>query len=262
MVGGAHSTQVFVVLIVDPDDLAHPTVLPHVLLYELFAGGASMCANHCHEVLEGVRLRRKRGGRRVLEDELTDAFPRVLSCEYSFLQFVAGGEENHSLLLADVILGSPGGSHILNALLAVRGKVSLTRVKLGAIGTNEVAQSAKVLVDVTHGLKDAILAHVLGGEFIVTAYKCRQRHRVVHEVDRALMPIAHVLDEAAEEVSLGQSHSTIAIALYTVIKMKELAWRFTRGKVRICCYLLVTSSIISVVIYSLSMLRIKSGRLW
>ena len=104
-----------------------------------------------------------------------------------------------------------------------------------------------------NGFEDAVLTHVLGGEFIITTYKCRQRYRVVHEIDRALMPIAHVLDEAAEELSLGHFHSAVAILLYKV----------KGGLIRVntSYYLLATSSIIRVVMYSLSMLRIKSGRL-
>ena len=89
-------------------------------------------------------------------------------------------------------------------------------MELGAIITHEVSQSGRVLVDVANSFKDAVLTHVLGGEFIITANKCRQRHRVVHEIDRTLMPIAHILDKATEEVSLGNSHSTVAILLYKV----------------------------------------------
>ena len=117
------------------------------------------------------------------------------------------------MIIAEVICGSPGRSYILNGLLAVRGEVSLADMKLGAISTHEVPQSARVLVDVTDGFKDAVLTHVFGGEFIITANKCRQRHCVVHEIDRTLMPIAHILDKAAEEVSLGNSHSAVAILL-------------------------------------------------
>lgn len=127
-------------------------------------------------------------------------------------------------------------------------------MELGAIITHEVSQSGRVLVDVANSFKDAVLTHVLGGEFIITANKCRQRHRVVHEIDRTLMPIAHILNKAAKELSLGHSYGTVAILLY---KAKDGLIREISGY-----YLLVTSSIIRVVMYSLSMLRIKSGRLW
>ena len=104
-----------------------------------------------------------------------------------------------------------------------------------------------------NSFKDAVLTHVFGWEFIITTNKCRQRHRVVHEINRTLMPIAHILDKAAEELSLGHFYGTVAILLYKAKDglIKEIS----------CYYLLVTSSIIRVVMYSLSMLRIKSGRL-
>ena len=67
-----------------------------------------------------------------------------------------------------------------------------------------------------NSFKDAVLTHVFGWEFIITTNKCRQRHRVMHEIDRTLMPIAHILDKAAEELSLRKFYSAVAILLYKV----------------------------------------------
>ena len=54
---------------------------------------------------------------------------------------------------------------------------------LRAILAHKVSKSPGRLVNVTNGLKDSVLTHVLGRELIARRKTCDEWHRIVHEID-------------------------------------------------------------------------------
>lgn len=58
VVRGAHSVQVLIILVVNPDNLSLPFAFVDEFFDVLLACGANMGADYGHEVIEGTSLRR------------------------------------------------------------------------------------------------------------------------------------------------------------------------------------------------------------
>lgn len=57
-VSGAHSVQVLIILVVNPDNLSLPFTLVDEFFDVLLTSRANMGADYSHEVIEGTSLRR------------------------------------------------------------------------------------------------------------------------------------------------------------------------------------------------------------
>ena len=118
-VGSAHGVQVFIVFVVDEDDIAQPIALAHKLFDVLLAGGASVRADNSDKVVEGAGLGREGSRRRVLEQELADAFPGSLGRELGLLKLVTWRVKDDCRVICDAILLPPRCPNASNGLLDV-----------------------------------------------------------------------------------------------------------------------------------------------